>query len=200
MKRFVNRNCFPVLVPGKMGNDVCFRPGEGTTEIWFSRFVGERLLSVEEVSVPAAPTPEPAFAVPPITPPILEEKTDTFERRSGIYYCSLCKNFRAGSRMALETHLAEKHGIGEELAPPPPLEPVAAVPQMPDQQTTESTEAPSSSEAQPVGQPPAQPVEEAETGQEEGVIEGPPYKCPVCGRFFRTLAGLGRHKSAKHSA
>lgn len=45
--RFVNRTNRPLMLPNKRGGKKCFRPDEGTTDPWYSRFVGDGMLSRE---------------------------------------------------------------------------------------------------------------------------------------------------------
>lgn len=45
--RFVNRTHQPLMLPSKRGGRKCFRPGEGTTDNWYSRFVGDGMLTRE---------------------------------------------------------------------------------------------------------------------------------------------------------
>ena len=43
--KFVNSNNFPVFVPDTRGGQILFRPGEGSTDQWFSRFLGKGQLT-----------------------------------------------------------------------------------------------------------------------------------------------------------
>ena len=43
--KYINLNGFPIHLPDQRGGQVMFRPGEGSTNQWFSRFCGERQLT-----------------------------------------------------------------------------------------------------------------------------------------------------------
>lgn len=129
--KYVNRNSYPIYVPDNRGGQVMFRPGEFTTNEWFSRFVGSRKLTKEPIGeVPAVPnkkasTEQQAVVAPPkpkaavaFSPSLSvassrtfkDEDTNEYLCKNGVYQCKLCDVFRTGSSEAMRVHITEFHG------------------------------------------------------------------------------------------
>lgn len=141
--RYINRNSFPIFVPDQRGGQVMVKPGEFTTNEWFSRFVGKGRLSKEEVVV-TTPTAQPKITTLPYLQkkgpqpkvPVVSqaetpapaavprasfknEETDTYKLVNGIYSCKLCGLFHTGSSSSMNEHISSYHGQQEETAPQP---------------------------------------------------------------------------------
>ena len=135
--KYVNNHAFPLVLPGKRGVSVLFNPGQGDFDLWWSRFVGRNGLMRMAVSTKdgvEAILPERAVSAVPkprslldLATASIEEETDGYIKRRGIYICKMCDSFRTGSRQAWNVHVREFHQIREEdeasgqaLPPPPP--------------------------------------------------------------------------------
>jgi hypothetical protein len=217
--RFVNLNPFPVYIPskGNSGTSDLFRPNEFSTDQWFSRFCGPKMLSKVDDGTPSPPpavrTPLPAAKVPGI----VQEETRFYARKSGIYICKLCDLFQTGSRIAFGVHLREAHRIDSmeatstvdepkgkapivrvqevvaptpEPAPAPVPEPAVAPVAAPEPNPpTEPTAPPASPEAPPEALPEAPPEAPAES-----------HACPLCPKEFKSARGLQVHTSRMHKS
>ena len=229
--RYVNRNPWPVSVPGPTGGQVLFRPGEGTTESWFGAFCNPRQLTREEVdlsevpqdrtrakgtnqiafpSTPSAPVfpPVPPTSPPPqavadpsesitITQPV-EEETETYVKKRGVYYCKLCDLFRTGSRQLFEAHIREFHAaeMGKTTGTPGEMETLlpgkkVEVPSETQEVTVER--AVEQSVEQSVEQPTAN-----EEASQQGSESEQPLQCPYCSKMFRSQGGLRIHIGRVH--
>ncbi len=186
--RFENQNPYPVIVPGKRGVGVTFAPGQHSTDSWYSRFCGPKQLVRVAVAALAF---QPQAAKPPAPLPmlstvesVLEEETEGWVKKSGIYYCKKCELFRTGSNIAILHHLRDHH-------------------QMDDISLTKKVPAPETSVkeslvAAPVAAPEevepevAAPVETAEKAE---IVS---FECRYCHRKYTTEGGLGRHVAKVH--
>jgi len=120
--KYVNNTGNPLYLPGPTGGQVQFRPGEGSTSSWFSRFLGPRQLTKVPISFdPTKTNPPPLPKRPKVKydiPLKVEENTSNWVKKSGIYFCKKCDIFRTGSRSVMETHLKVMHKIGQDESQP----------------------------------------------------------------------------------
>lgn len=221
-KRYINRNAFPVWLPTPRGGQMLFRPGEFTTEQWFSRFVGRDQLTAELVNqpgvpilvkpqtTPAAPQPivhpaiAPAVAAKKVAPTFTShEETPHYVMRNGVYQCKLCEIFRTGSAELMRAHLGEYHGLDDAAVQGPVLA------EKKEEEVVRGTMPPvASQQPAPVTKPaetasaplPAQPSMQATIA--ETATEPPPevHACTVlgCGKNFTSRKGLALHMIRVH--
>ena len=190
---YKNLNGFTVIVPGKRGVGIAFPPGQGSTDPWFSRFVGPRKLSRVligedgDMTPPGPPKAPPALKYPPPdhnrqmleqVESEAEEDTDYYVRKQGIFYCKRCELFRTGSRDSMVKHLQFLHKLeldpDEERTPPPA--PAEALPPGPEDEPSPSREKPD---------------------KEYNLVDGI-YCCPYCDRQYKTEKGVVSHIESKH--
>jgi len=174
--RYVNTNPVPVVVPGKTGGSITVRPNEGTTDPWFSRFVGPNGLTkvpINPVDAPAAPprsAPSPPLSVPkPMLAEVqarVDEETPDYKRIHGIYHCKRCDLFRTGSFVVIQAHLRTYHGMPNVPPAPPPVE---------------------------VKEP-----EVVRTPVVSGEVKSV-FTCSLCGHQFTSEDGLTKHVAKTHS-
>lgn len=201
--KYMNSNNYPVFIPDARGGQVMFRPGEGTTKQWFSRFTGrgqltavslnakeisqaKQVLDIKNTKIDLAPPPE----VKQIEVPLAFENEDyTFNK--GIYTCKLCKGiFRTGSVESMHAHIVDFHGkrdstsaavgsrqSGTEAA-------ILAEKQGELKETTTTTTIPKTD---------APPVIADEKDEEEFACD-----VPGCGKVFTSGRGLNMHKMRMH--
>jgi len=142
--KFINRNSFPVGVPGKRGINITFGPGQWATDPWYGQFVGKRNLSREPINPgeqgyenseavtldkkdelwwlktkEAEPPAKAEVPVVPLKAPIdvvkaTSEETIDYVKKMGIYVCKHCATFRTGSLRAFKMHLSSYHQMGGE--------------------------------------------------------------------------------------
>ena len=201
--RYLNLRDLPVIVPGKEGGMITFAHGQGSSDPWFSRFVGRGGLSKvpvgadpDRLSQPrTARPPQPRMARPPtpveqpqemldIVEPPEEESTPNWSRRAGIYACRVCRGlFRTGSVVVMQRHLSEYHKI--DLSAPPPEPAPAPAP------------APTPEKVEPE---PATVDEAGDTAAEAASTGKAVFICPTCGRQYKTEDGLKKHAAKAHSS
>ena len=215
--RYVNRNPWPVSIPGPTGGQVLFRPGEGTTENWFGAFCNPRQLTREEVDLskvpqdrtrakgtnqtvfPSIPT-LPVSNVPPQPPAVdpsqsitvtqpVEEETETYVKKRGVYYCKLCDIFRTGSRQLFEAHIKEFHAaeIGKMTGAPGEMETL-----LPGKKAEAAPAVQEVAVEQSAEQSIEQPTEQSAVNEEQ------PIRCPHCSKMFRSEGGLRIHLGRMH--
>jgi hypothetical protein len=143
--KYVNRNPFTIFLPCERGGQVMFQSGQSTTKQWFSRFIGFRQLTREEISenqpvqketavasiVPTRPAPAPA-PVRKLEQTFRNDETNDYVLKNGIYTCKHCDIFRTGSSLSMKVHLTEYHHLEGIIRPPElvraPPPPAAAPP------------------------------------------------------------------------
>lgn len=193
--RYVNRNAFPVILPSKGGENVCFNPSppskDSSTDPWFSAFVGRNLLSREKLDAPPpAIPPDPGKELNARLVTVLTETTEHWIKKSGVYACAHCQMFRTGSRRDMLAHLKGYHMIDSEPVQEvqEPVQNVPAVPMV--------DKAPKPHESPLVEDPPS-PVIPDPVIETKPPVE-PVYMCDVCGKNFSSEHGMKVHRGRKH--
>ena len=195
MFKYVNRNSFPVILPGKGGENVMFNASppssDSSTDPWFSAFVGRNLLSRERADAPPpVPPPNPGKELNERLITVLTETTEHWVKKSGVYSCTHCQMFRTGSRRDMLGHLKGYHMIDAE-----PVQesqtPVLNVPAIPVVEN-----APKPHESPLVEDPPSPVIPEPVIATNPPVE--PVYQCDVCGRNFKSEHGMKIHRGRKH--
>lgn len=156
--RYVNRNPFPISVPGPRGAQVHFPIGHKSNNPWFSRFVGRKLLTRESIGPPTRGNVTAPVIVTSRTPSeklqkklkkqqvqraatnkamrraiqSVDEETSYWKRAGGIYYCKKCDLFRTGSKAAIVLHLQTFHSITDLKPTTPELPKVVSTPKLPE--------------------------------------------------------------------
>lgn len=133
MYRYVNKNPFEIYLPDQFGGSILVQPGEGTTDQWFSRFVGERQLTAIAIPSASAGTPvvmpntvpvqtqvkAPHVAVPHSTSIKMfpDKETADYSLKNGVYSCKKCDGlFSTGSNELLASHFATFH-LAKQVVP-----------------------------------------------------------------------------------
>jgi len=222
--KYVNLNPFVVIVPDKRGSTASFNTNQYSSDEWYGRFVGPKQLSrvpivagdivAEQASVNIAvdgktvvvPQPEPQVKI------VLEEQTNDYVKKNGMYYCKYCTEFRSSKKSALLFHLSEYHQLGgvpetPKTAPQPAAPKAAPQTDTPKLIIPKKTPAPASPD---LPKPPVS-IREAPIVREDAVLEaaedteGSPvvvgtgvWECPHDGRRFKTERGLKIHMTKSH--
>jgi len=219
--KFINLNAFPIFLPCDRGGQVMFRPGEGTTKQWFSRFCGKgqltrTVLDTEGKTHPIlAPDPEESVVcstspmkdvnVKSITNPPLrpdkksfpDEETDDYSVKDGVYRCKLCDKFMSGARESMQTHIASYHGKAipiKQDAPADLDETVVATSRQSTPQPAASADDPSAESDIPTT--PASPAPEPPKEEEPAEV----FRCTHagCNKEFKSNRGLSMHTRRVH--
>jgi len=200
----------PRYIPGKRGSQVLFRPGEFSTDEWFSRFVGPSMLTRVPVGL-ESPSPAPV-KTPSRIPGEIQKETQFYTKRDGVYTCKLCEIFRTGSIKVLEAHLEEIHTIKPEEAPktvtiPPVVKVVEDVKQeeIVIRNSTESFASPQEevtvSTMPSVSPLPEEPLREATSEEVSSGIEEESqevFRCEKCDKVYGSARGLSAHMTRAH--
>jgi hypothetical protein len=219
--KYVNCNPFEVYVPGKRGVSVLFRPGEFSTDEWYSRFVGPRKLSrvpvSEEQNSRQVTASEKGTQTQVLDRTrkkyalVLEEETVHYVRKSGIYFCKHCDLFRTGSIKALQIHLREFHQMDVTLGSKVLVETNKDSDEVVVRTSRESVQKVSEEEKvlissqQPSTSTPFSPTPELSAEQltpaseSSGVGDSQKtFQCDMCEKKFASERGLAIHKSRNH--
>jgi len=117
--KYVNLNPFPIYVPTPEGTSILFRndPPESTTNPWYSRHCGPKQLTRMpiDVKVDMLTGTKPVRPEKFILDTVLEDETDEYSKKSGIYFCKLCDTFRTGSIVLFKSHLDSYHKRAETI-------------------------------------------------------------------------------------
>ena len=174
--QYINLNPFPVVIPSKGGVTTTFGPKQWSTDSWYSRFVGRGQLTKVPVG---GPPPLPTYPPRPVQSRVMlqetlpvDEETNLYTRRAGIYFCKKCDLFRTGSRVHMERHLTEYHKVAPAPATPPPVSVV---------------------KSEEVAPPPSGVIQEATNVVTPGV-----FACTQCGRRYKSEQGLKIHVGKAH--
>lgn len=222
--KYINLNPFVVRVPTKRGILACFQPKQFSTDEWYSRFVGKKRLSrvpiaegddeaIDEAMGVVAenkdfPVPDP----PEKVEMVVQEETEDYILKNGVYFCKKCSTFRSGKKRSLLRHLAVHHQIGG-IPQKPDTQTATKTTEKPDEPTSEpeDEQAPDPTVQEPVPVPdnvePPDPgpskmfVNEGEEEVQEAMevsSSGPSNTCPYCGRGFKSAHGVKIHVGSAH--
>lgn len=203
-KEFVYKNCnsFPVVVPGKRGIGVMFKPGDEFSDDWFSRFVGKGQLtkiargqSVVEVMESKLDKSLSDAEVEVLLAKV-EKETKHYILKGGIYYCRHCDSFRTGSMIAFKIHMSESHKFDDtlDLEETVVLGPnKSGMPQDTEKEIDVSEDNDVKViEAIPKTESLLPAVNDVEVDEKEV------FTCNVCAKKFQTQETLNQHKEAQH--
>ena len=206
MYKYVNLNPFPIYVPTPEGTTRLFRsdPPESDTNAWFSRFCGPKQLTRMPIDVKI----DMLMGTKPVKPEkfildtVLEEETDDYTKKSGIYFCKHCETFRTGSSVLFKSHLDSYHKRAETIRMQDQMkEEGLAVPEVQPGTIGEAALIDSSTEALP-----STKTEEAvgdvdsENNASVEVVPDKIFVCPEsgCDKVFGSEHGLKIHVSRMH--
>ena len=195
--QYKNMNPFPVVVPSQRGGSFTILPGGTQSEPWFSRFCGSKKLTRIETSVNGNYVQDAKTGDKPATPfqdlvGDVQKESRYYRMVSDIYQCKLCDEYRTGSKEALRRHLKTAHMMDV-----PDVDYV-------EEKATETKPAPAKAPAidpkvkAAVIASAKAAAEEMKEATETPVVAPKTYECDICGKPFKSPAGLKTHKTVKH--
>ena len=205
--KYVNLNPFPIYLPTPEGTNTLFRndPPESTTNPWYSRHCGPKQLTRMPIDarVDVLTGTKPVKPEKFILDTVLEEETEDYKKKSGIYFCKLCDTFRTGSIVLFKSHLdgyhkraetvREQKRMEEDKQAVPSVQPGTVGEAVMEEVNTESL--PLVKESEPVG----------DLGSEQTMVEELPedvFVCKIqgCDKAFSSEHGLKIHTARMHGS